>query len=870
MLVKFSTTDDFKTDVEPVAIITDWKQLHKRAGSERFKNVKVGKDQVPVHLLALSACESTGHNRNGDYWLEDDLDRCHHTFVKSGRVHENHKNKITDPVYGKIHASDYHKKMKRVELMIGLDEKNPKNEEALHKIATGKQQAFSMACFPGNTPVLLSNNTERMIKDIAVGDTVITRQGNLGTVSHTMSRAYDDEGILLKCYGLPDEAISTNDHPIWVRPKYQKNCKCPACGKSFSQLRSHLHQIKDIAHQEAYRNFSKAAEGYRLAKDLRVGDFVSTPFSNYVLTTTIDLNYAIVLGYYLAEGNAYTPKKYSKYYWNIDWTFNIKEVEYCNELKKALLALGIEERQISEYERPENTKRVIRCRNIDLLNKLVRDGGKYARSKKLSQEVMEWPLTTQKIVLEKYLEGDGSWHKNHHIVIGSSISKILIWQLCQLAWRNNIIAVFGKCKSKKCTSYTIKFNSDQIKYLSLYKIPKEYGYSERLMTRNLTGLKYQGKDKISLPYSIKKQRCYIEGSCVYHQIYKIEKIHLQEKVYDLTIPGDHSFVANFIGVSNCQVPYDVCSICGHKAPDAKKRCKHIPSQLGEITKEGKMVGMLNPDPEFFEISKVRRPADRVAYSLNNLEKNASDSNNIQDRYTNNLKQAAEIYLPPSLTLSKFASNKRSIVNKLAKLEKHIDMIASGKVENSRDKFIKNELPKINYSSEISDKTISELRKFDHHQLLKALADKGIIFTPEEFFKYIFDNKMNDDHLEGMKTHLPSIHEKLKDNDEELHNEDFEPSSSSRVPSEIMELVKSLTGDHSLFDEPVKNRIMRITIVTRPKVELKKESSVKSKSLFEEQLAVKYANYQLSALSYLDDQGKLTDDFMINTLVVNRR
>ena len=466
-LIKFSTTEDFQSDVEPVAIVEDNKQLSKRSGSEKFKNIKVPKHQTPVHLIALGSYEGTGCNRNFDYFLEEYCRKNHYTFVKAGRaVHIQHKNKPTDPKYGNVYGSDYNEKMKRVELFIGIDSNASRMAKSLQKLASGKQVSYSM---------------------------------------------------------------------------------------------------------------------------------------------------------------------------------------------------------------------------------------------------------------------------------GSSQT------------------------------------------------------------------------------------------------------------------------------------FDRCSICRHKSYNGKTdRCSHIPKRLGEITKEGKVVAMENPDPYWFDISDVdsTRGADRIAYSLN---KQASDSilDTPQVRYENNLKLASEIYLPPSLVLSKYASSKRALLDKISKMEKHIDAIASGKVTNSKDKYIKEQASKLNSTPAISDTTISELRAFtDHTKLLKALADKGIIFSPEEFYKYIFDNKLDDSSLKGMKSHLPDIHEELAKDDQEINNDDMYPEEG-KLPLRLIELIRSLTDEHSLFDGPAHNRIIRITMIKKVPGELKKESSEKSDSLFAKQLALKYANYQLSALSYLNDNDKLTDDLIINTLILNR-
>lgn len=66
----------------------------------------------------------------------------------------------------------------------------------------------------------------------------------------------------------------------------------------------------------------------------------------------------------------------------------------------------------------------------------------------------------------------------------------------------------------------------------------------------------------------------------------------------------------------CKVPFDVCSICGNKAPTRKQYCHHARYLLGKIDPEtGKKVYVINTRPKFFDISLVLIGADRIAKTL---------------------------------------------------------------------------------------------------------------------------------------------------------------------------------------------------------------------------------------------------------------
>lgn len=61
--------------------------------------------------------------------------------------------------------------------------------------------------------------------------------------------------------------------------------------------------------------------------------------------------------------------------------------------------------------------------------------------------------------------------------------------------------------------------------------------------------------------------------------------------------------------------YDVCSFCGNKAKTSKMHCDHIKKFLGHVAGDGTKIYMKNPNPKYFDISLVHKPADRIAYML---------------------------------------------------------------------------------------------------------------------------------------------------------------------------------------------------------------------------------------------------------------
>ena len=65
----------------------------------------------------------------------------------------------------------------------------------------------------------------------------------------------------------------------------------------------------------------------------------------------------------------------------------------------------------------------------------------------------------------------------------------------------------------------------------------------------------------------------------------------------------------------CRVPFDVCSICGHKAKYRSEYCDHMRHNAGKLMPDGRKVFVYNPFPRFFDISFVFIGADRTSFVL---------------------------------------------------------------------------------------------------------------------------------------------------------------------------------------------------------------------------------------------------------------
>jgi hypothetical protein len=227
-------------------------------------------------------------------------------------------------------------------------------------------------------------------------------------------------------------------------------------------------------------------------------------------------------------------------------------------------------------------------------------------------------------------------------------------------------------------------------------------------------------------------------------------------------------------------------------------------------------------------------------------------------------------------ISKKASDKRGLLNKLSEMEKRIEGIAKAGPKDSHEKYIADETTKLNAGDKLSSDVVDELRKHDPSKLLKILADNGIIFSPEDFVEYLFGDKLKDTSVVSkMKDRLPSGFSELAEDDEAgdnlVNNEKYDPADFGGMPKELKSIISNLFEDQSLFDHPAHKRIMKITIIGRSprklrasvaKDELEKDAAA-------DELAQQYLAYKLAALRYMEECGRLDNQTLLNALVQNR-
>lgn len=208
---------------------------------------------------------------------------------------------------------------------------------------------------------------------------------------------------------------------------------------------------------------------------------------------------------------------------------------------------------------------------------------------------------------------------------------------------------------------------------------------------------------------------------------------------ELIIGVDHSLAPDIIAnIENgiypvysmgCKIPYDICSICGNKAPNRKYYCEHLRYKLGTIDlRTGRKVYAINIRPKFFDISIVVVPADKTAMTLRkvafSVPQGILDANG---RVVSSAEKAEKV-----ATLSKVSTMEKEITSAPPASEDIIDT----------DKLVNNEAVRNAVQGIIETKSLE--RRIPNHlidrmcsiatmpEILSTMLSCAIMPKPQEF------------------------------------------------------------------------------------------------------------------------------------------
>jgi DNA polymerase III alpha subunit/intein/homing endonuclease len=414
-------------------------------------------------------------------------------------------------------------------------------------------------CVLPDTKVLLSDGSQVEVKDIKVGQFIISHNGNILPVINKFVYDVEEEIVSLKVGS--DTLYLTSDHKIYAvrserctvkSEKTASVCK-PTCNRYCSTKLFERYELEWIE-----------------AGKLKAGDFVVYPRvkskneeivfdildfiqdkkhlrfdekyiwyeigSNKLQTKKIpryipfDTDFAKLLGFYISEGWSRLGERESA----VGFGFHKNEIEYAQEVQKLLKRIFEIDSKIV-FHKTRNSLQVVAYSRVvgEFLSSLC---GKGANNKKIPSVIIEKGKDEYVKILIAYLfKGDGHNGKSNKTISikYSSTSYTLASQIKFLLARFGYYASIHTRKKQKSNWH------DE--------------YSVKLSGKQLLNWNDDFKD---FPIHIPEQRFfrndsfYVDEKYIYIKIKETRKHKYKGKVYDITVPSDTSYVANNFAIHN--------------------------------------------------------------------------------------------------------------------------------------------------------------------------------------------------------------------------------------------------------------------------------------------------------------------------------
>lgn len=374
------------------------------------------------------------------------------------------------------------------------------------------------SCFPAGTLVRMADGSERAIENVRLAEHVVTAEGRTGMVRQTMVRMHADGLVKLSLWGYGGLRM-TGEHPVLTRRGYVRAAELFASDvvglpRYTAPETTTIYVAEFLTKQE---RMLKA--GVRKMGALPGRADVAVRVAS--LPDTIDLTerFGRLAGLFLAEGSTDSGK--------VCWTFGAHERDtLVPETVDLLRDLGVDG---YVQERPNNSINVV-CYGTAWSRLWERLCGTGAGEKVIHPVIAGGPETFRRAVLGGWLAGDGYMGRKigrHQRVVGTTVSKALAVGLYDIAQSLGLKPLLRREKAKT--------NDAANKRRDFYSVDvsERAGHGGRQAEQ--------------------------DDTYVWRKVRALEQEEFAGLVYNLSVEGDESYVAEGIGVHNCTANATACA-----------------------------------------------------------------------------------------------------------------------------------------------------------------------------------------------------------------------------------------------------------------------------------------------------------------------
>lgn len=193
----------------------------------------------------------------------------------------------------------------------------------------------------------------------------------------------------------------------------------------------------------------------------------------------------------------------------------------------------------------------------------------------------------------------------------------------------------------------------------------------------------------------------------------------------------------------CRTPYDVCTICGNKAKNRNEYCDHAKYMMNQIDhKSGELVGVDNPFPKFFDISRVLIPADKTAYMWAKIASADNPFHGVPSAYVAEVAGQPDMLEKVAAYKLEHALTKKSSMSRIAMVKRIALPPQTAKIVDRAVPFVDEMSHRM--APKLPKEALDKLAEMPLEQVLSSFSALGMEPTKEEFdrlvVRFIINNK----------------------------------------------------------------------------------------------------------------------------------
>lgn len=288
------------------------------------------------------------------------------------------------------------------------------------------------------------------------------------------------------------------------------------------------------------------------------------------------------------------------------------------------------------------------------------------------------------------------------------------------------------------------------------------------------------------------------------------------------------------------VPNDTCMICHRIAKTASEHCEHFTKHGGQIYDSGERSCVMNDTPNFYDISGVNVPADRISFVLQKVASGASDA-------TARVSALVSHGTRRPILFTKAAQ----ILDKLSAMEKKLTGMVEGDEVFEDDEEAKKDF-------------VNAVVAYPSEEVISSCNRKGILLSPDMLFKLLGaecndeDSRdvlfsCDDDSLGDCSDIFSSLND-AEDKNVELLDGSFDTRCAPDISLES--ILDKFMPEFGTDNQSIGTKSIHITITSRPSGRRGQRKRATFNKYAQNALRRTYARYVVSFAEQNDEPSRM--------------